>query len=246
MKITSDTIDPTLAVHGFFGRKYGKSSGAYASLNCSKFVGDNPAAVLRNLEIVRRDLGAKKLITLKQVHGNVCIVADDETESDVEADAVVTRIPGIGIGVLTADCAPVLLADKKTGTVGAAHAGWRGAVAGVLESAIRKMRELGSDPRDIVAVIGPCISPDSCETDEEFAKNFKRNEVCLFVANSKLHFDLPRYCLKRLTEAGVPENGTDFVDVDTFASPEDYFSYRFANRNSKGICGRQISAICPR
>jgi YfiH family protein len=230
--------------HGFFGRKHGKSKGLYSSLNCSKFVGDDESLVLQNLDIIKKELEAKKLITLCQAHGSCCIVVDWQTESDTEVDAMVTRVPGIAIGILTADCAPILLFDKRHQAIGAIHAGWRGAVSGVIESTIQKMVELGSDPQNIVAAVGPCIAKESYEVDDDFKRNFRGKGDCFSLINSQLHFDLPKYCQNRLIESGLSENNVEAVNIDTYTDQKNYFSYRFANKNNGGICGRNISAIC--
>ncbi|MDR2781724.1 MAG: peptidoglycan editing factor PgeF [Holosporaceae bacterium] len=235
-KITFNYID-----YGFFGRKNGKSSFAYSSLNCSKFVGDDESLVQQNLDIVRRDLAADRLVTLNQVHSNLCIIVDEGTHSDQKADALVTRTPNIAIGVLTADCAPILFCDPQNRVIGAAHAGWRGAVGGIIESTVQKMVELGSDPKKIIAVIGPCIAKESYEVDNDFRQNFESNEDCFCTVNCHPHFDLPEYCRNRLLKSGVSEN--DILGIDTYANNDDYFSYRFANQNSNGVCGRNISVI---
>lgn len=235
------------APHGFFGRKGGVSSGEYESLNCSDYVGDSPNNVAESLDIVRKSLGksfaVSKLVTLKQIHGNVCIEVSNKTDSGVEADAMVTKEKNVAIGILTADCAPVLFFDPARSVVGAAHAGWRGAVGGVIESTVRRMQDLGCDPKNIVAAIGPCIGKNSYEIDDDFKRNFSGSGDCFCLVNLRLHFDLPKFCRKKLLESGVTESHINTIDIDTYASHESYFSYRFANKNSHGICGRQISVI---
>lgn len=207
-------------------------------------MGDDESLVRQNLDIVKNDLAADKLVTLNQIHSNLCIVVDECTESDLKADALVTRTPGVAVGVLTADCAPILLHDPQNRAVGAIHAGWRGAAGGVIESAIEKMREFGGDPEKITAVIGPCISKESYETDDDFRHNFEKSDDCFCVINGRLHFDLPRYCRNRLIASGISGNNIDVLGTDTCSNPENYFSYRFANRNTGGVCGRNISAVC--
>lgn len=234
--------------HGFFGRKGGKSNGLYASLNCSDYVGDSEEAVKANLEIAKGFLTSEstaKLITLKQIHSNICVeITKDNAISGIEADAMVTKEKNIAIGILTADCAPVLFFDPKKSIVGAAHAGWRGAVGGVIESTVKKMRECGSNPGNIVAAIGPCIGKNSYEIDDDFKRNFSGSGECFCLVNHRIHFDLPKFCRKRLLEAGIREANIEKIDVDTYANCNDYFSYRYARQNSSGICGRQLSAIC--
>jgi YfiH family protein len=244
--IKSSGIISELVDHGFFGRKYGKSSGLYSSLNCSRFVGDDEKVVLQNLDIVKNELHAQKIITINQQHSNLCIIADQRTEPDIKADAIVTKTPNIAIGILTADCAPILFFDKINHVIGAAHAGWRGAVSGIIESTVQKMTELGSDPQNIIAAIGPCISKESYEMDDEFKKNFHGSGDCFCIINLKMHFDLLKYCGNHLLKSKLDSSNIDTIGADTYANQEDYFSYRFANKNSNGICGRQISTICLR
>ncbi len=244
MKTKSDIFSDTVVEHGFFNRLDGVSSGVFASLNCSKFVGDDVASVTENLEIVRRELNAEKLITLNQVHGNTCILADKDTDSDVQADAFATNVSGIAIGILTADCAPVLLADEENHIIGAAHAGWRGAMRGVIQSTVREMIKLSAEMSKIKVAIGPCIHKNSYEIGDDFKREFKGNGSCFTLINSKLHFDLPKYCKEILLETGISPQNIDVSEVDTYANPESYFSYRFANQHTNGVCGRNISVIC--
>jgi YfiH family protein len=215
-------------------------------LNCSKFVGDDEATVLKNLDIVRKELQAERLITLNQTHSAVCIIADEQTESDIKADAVVTKTPNVAIGILTADCAPILFLDKKNPIIGAAHAGWRGAAFGIIEATVQKMTELGSDPKNIAAAVGPCVAARSYEVDDDFKRNFNGKGDCFRFINCKMHFDLPKYCRNRLIQSGLLDENVDTIEIDTYADQENYFSYRFANQNTNGVCGRQISAICLR
>ncbi|MDR1551266.1 MAG: peptidoglycan editing factor PgeF [Holosporaceae bacterium] len=246
MRIQSAKIVSEALNYGFFGRSGGKSNGCYALLNCSRFVGDDDELVKQNLNLVREELLADRLVTLNQVHSDRCIIVDDRTAVDSAADAMVSKAKGIAIGVLTADCAPVLLFDHKKGVIGAAHAGWKGAVTGVLGATVQKMTELGSDPADIVAAIGPCITVENYEIDEDFRHNFKGNDDCFHMINSKLHFNLPTYCCNRLTEAGLDKKNIDIMNIDTYSNQENYFSYRFANQHTSGVCGRCLSAICLR
>jgi YfiH family protein len=241
-KIVSAVVD-----HGFYGRKYGKSIGFYASLNCSMFVGDDEASVFENLDIVKNEFQCKKLVTLQQVHGNLCVTADLQTLSAIKADALVTTESGVAIGILAADCAPLLFMDRKNLIIGAAHAGWRGAVAGIIETTVEKMTKLGSRTSDIVAAVGPCIQRNSYEINNDFRRNFSDEDDCFFSINhKKMHFDLPKYCYRRLIRAGLNADNIDIMAIDTYADPENYFSYRFATKNTKGICGRNISVICLR
>jgi YfiH family protein len=244
VKIKSAKIIINGVDHGFFGRKYGKSEKLYASLNCSKFVGDDDASVSQNLDIVKNEIRSRKLITLHQVHSNLCITVDQKTKSDIKADAMVTSTPGVAIGILTADCAPVLFLDRKNRIIGAAHVGWRGAASGIIKAAVQKMIELGTDPRDVIAAVGPCIQKESYEVDDNFRQNFSDADNCFHHINHKMHFDLPKYCQNLLRQAGLDDANIDVIAIDTYIKREDYFSYRFATINTGKICGRNISAIC--
>jgi YfiH family protein len=208
------------------------------------FVGDDYASVSKNLDIVKNEFQCRKLVTLQQVHGNLCIRADLQTSSMIEADALVTAESSVAIGILTADCAPILFMDRKNPIIGAAHAGWRGAVAGIIEATVEKMTKLGSRASDTIAVIGPCIQRNSYEIDDDFRQNFNDEDDCFFSIDHKIHFDLPRYCYRRLIKAGLNAGNIDVIATDTYADPENYFSYRFAIKNTGGICGRNISVIC--
>ena len=229
-------------VCSFFNRNSGFSEGLFSSLNCSRFVGDDPKSVERNLEFVRKSIGAKKLITLKQIHSAKCIVVDKKSESDQEADALVTRSEDIALGILTADCVPVLLFDPNKKIIGAAHAGWKGAKAGIIENTIEKMVSMGSNREDIVAEVGPCIHVESYEVDEGFLNNFPAEYFTKI--RGKDHFDIVKFCCDGLKKRGISKISVD--EIDTYKSHEKYFSFRYAKQNSSGICGRNISVICLR
>lgn len=246
MKVKSGFFSSAIIDHAFLGRQSGASEGVYASLNCSKFVGDDESSVAQNLEHVRNSLSASSLITLNQIHSASCIIVDENSVSDIKADAMVTNIPGIALGILTADCAPVLLADEKHKIIGAAHAGWKGAFYGVLQSTVNKMLELGADVEEIKAAVGPCIGKESYEIGEDFKREFKGSGSCFAIINFRLHFDLAKYCNEQLVSAGVNQDNIDVFYVDTFVNSEDYFSYRYANLHTGGKCGRNLSAVCLR
>ncbi|MBO4405206.1 MAG: peptidoglycan editing factor PgeF [Alphaproteobacteria bacterium] len=224
----------------FFDRDSGFSDGLFSSLNCSRFVGDNPESVEKNLEFVRKSVGAKKLITLNQIHSAKCVIVDENSESDQEADALVTQSEGVALGILTADCVPVLLADPVKKIVGAAHAGWKGAKSGVIENTIEKMVSLGSSCENMISVIGPCVHVESYEVGKDFLDNFPPkyfSKIC-----DKYHFDVVKFCCDRLREKGISKISVN--EIDTFKNHEKYFSFRYAKKNSDGICGRNISVIC--
>lgn len=224
----------------FFGRSSGFSKGLFSSLNCSKFVGDDLESVEKNLEFVRKSIGARKLITLNQIHSAKCVIIDEKSESDLEADAMVTQSEGIALGILTADCVPVLLFDPVKKIIGAAHAGWKGAKAGVVENTIEKMASLGSNRRDIVAIIGPCVHVESYEVGEDFLRNFP-GEYFIKI-RGRDHFDIVNFCYDRLKEKGISKISVD--EIDTYKNQKKYFSFRYARQNSNGVCGRNISVIC--
>lgn len=230
--------------HGFFGRSGGCSSGLFSSLNVGKFVGDDLASVQKNLDAVKADLKADVLVTLKQIHSSKCLVVKNSDEIDQEADAMVTNVKGIAIGVVTADCAPLLFFDETKNIVGAAHAGWKGAVGGVIESTLDCMQLLGSDLNNVVVAIGPCIHVGSYEVDDDYLNNFPDDKNCFEKIDGKYHFDLPKYCVNRLIKRGVPSQNIEVIDVDTFQNPQKYFSFRYANKYSDGVCGRNLSVIC--
>ncbi len=235
--------------HGFFTRAGGTSHGLYHSNNCAFGSDDDRSSVSRNRDSCMRHLGAKALVTVKQHHtANVVTVTTPWTWEDAPiADALVTAEPQIAIGILTADCGPVLFADAKAGVIGAAHAGWRGAFDGVLENTVAAMATLGADPARIVAVLGPCIAQASYEVGPEFMARFTDRDPAYALyftepkANGHVHFDLPAFVGDRLRSAGV---GTVIVEgSDTCTADTQFFSYRRSVLRSERDYGRQLSAI---
>ena len=227
-------------VYSFFGRSSGFSEGLFSSLNCSKFVGDNLRSVEKNLEFVRKSISARKLITLNQIHSAKCAVVDEKSESDQKADALVTQSEDVALGILTADCVPVLLFDPIKKIIGAAHAGWKGAKDGVIENTIEKMISLGSRREDIMSAIGPCVHVESYEVGDDFLSNFSSEYFSKI--NGTDHFDIVKFCRDRLQEKGVSKISIN--EIDTYKNHEKYFSFRYAKKNSDGVCGRNISVIC--
>jgi YfiH family protein len=234
--------------HGFFTRQGGVSEGPYASLNCNFSGGDNPARVTANRARVATHLGvpASNLLGVRQVHGThvVTITTPWPAGRGPDADAMVTAIPGLALGVITADCAPVLLHDATAGVTGAIHAGWRGAAAGVLEACLTAMRALGATK--ITAVVGPCIAQPSYEVgpdlrDAVMAAPF--DAIPYFTPGrppDRFQFNLAGYVTARLAAAGANAHA---LGVDTFADPERFFSHRRRTLNQEGPIGHQISAI---
>ena len=210
--LTTQLSDIPWVRHGFFSRRGGVSEGLYKGLNCGPGSGDKPDHVranrIRAAEML--DLPPDAILTVHQVHSPDAVYAAEAWPAGKapEADAIVTDRPDLGIAILTADCAPVLFASQKDKVIGAAHAGWKGALFGVLESTVGKMRDMGVDPGDISAAIGPCIGPASYEVSENFAEPFLKQaqENEQFFQTGKpghLYFDLPGYVGHRLRLAGV-------------------------------------------
>lgn len=234
--------------HAFFGRRGGVSEGEFASLNTSRRVGDDPANVAENLHRATMALkaGARPLVTVRQVHGTTVYVHEGQQRpaEHPEADAVVTRERGVVLGIRTADCVPVLFADAEAGIIAAAHAGWRGAVDGVVSRTVEAMIRLGADPSRIAAAIGPAISAENYEVGEDFARTIAENyaEALPFVireGHSSPHFDVPGLVLSQLSALGI---ASDRVGGCTYAHPELYFSHRYSTHHG-GRAGRQIALI---
>jgi polyphenol oxidase len=235
--------------HGFLGRSGGVSEGEMWGLNVGYGSGDDPNAIAENrrraIEAVRP--GAE-LVTVHQIHSATAVHADSAWPHDERphADALVTDRPGLLLGVLTADCTPVLLADAEAGIIGAAHAGWRGAVAGVTDATIAAMEQLGATREHIHAAVGPSLGPSSFEVGEDLRDQFIAEDEAnarFFTAEPgrKAHFDLPSYVRHRLLAAGVAEVET--LQVDTYADPDHFYSYRRSTHLGEPSYGRQISLI---
>lgn len=241
--------------YGFYGRTGGVSDGIYASLNCAPGSSDDGEKVAKNRSIVAKDLGVKdgNISTLFQCHSPTCYAIETHVpvgEERPKGDALVTDVSGLAIGVLTADCGPVLFAAKKPDggpVIGAAHAGWGGALGGVLEDTVAKMVQLGAPLEGIKACLGPCIMQPSYEVQENFARPFliKHEEAERFFMSGRkaghLMFDLPGYIAFRLSEAGVRH--VSLMGVDTYADEENCFSFRRATHRGEPDYGREISAI---
>jgi len=233
--------------HGFFGREGGVSGGIYASLNAGTGSDDDAVAVADNRALIAGALGvaATHLIGVHQVHSpNAVFVTAPWSEERPQADALVTTAHGLAISVLTADCTPVLLADADAGVIGAAHAGWKGALAGVLESAVALMREHGA--KRIVAAIGPTIQQASYEVGPEFQTAFLTRDPSFarfFTAGKgdRLLFDLPAFCAERLKAAGVEQVET--LPLDTYAEESRLFSHRRSVHRKEHGYGRNCAAI---
>lgn len=233
--------------HGFLGRRGGVSTGVCGGLNVGLGSGDDPAAVAENrARAVAAVLPQATLVTCFQVHSADCVVAEPwSPDARPHADALVTDRPGLLLGVLTADCAPVLFADVA-GVVGAAHAGWRGALAGVTDRTLDAMETLGADRDRVVAAIGPCIARANYEVDDAFRDCFRaadaENDRFFAPSRAQHHrFDLEAYVAHRLAAAGVGR--IEALGLDTYAAPDRFYSYRRSTHRGEPDYGRQIALI---
>ncbi|MGB5557900.1 MAG: peptidoglycan editing factor PgeF [Paracoccaceae bacterium] len=236
--------------HGFFTRRGGASSGVFSGLNCGPGSSDQTEIVAINraraAEALHVAPGA--LLTVHQIHSpDVLTITDPKARTDIRADAMVTALSDVALGVLTADCQPVLFADKNAGVIGAAHAGWKGAMAGVLEATVDAMSALGATRANITAIIGPAISQAAYEVGPEFLESFLADDsenVRFFIngQSDRYHFDLPGYGLYRLRKSGIGR--VDWTHHCTYADPQRFYSYRRSVHAKEADYGRLISAIC--
>lgn len=235
--------------HGFFGREGGVSTGIYASLNAGPGSNDAPGDVAENRARIARAMGAapEALVSLYQIHSATVLRVDAAITGDrPKGDAIVTTAPGLALAILTADCAPILLADVEAGVIGAAHAGWKGALAGVGEACVDEMEAAGARRERIVAAIGPCIHQPSYEVGPEFATAFvaaSAADSAFFRpgAGDRLRFDLPGYVRARLLARGVGQ--VDVAPFDTYSEPHALFSHRRCVHLAEGDYGRNCAAI---
>ncbi len=244
--ITSDSLSPFR--HGFFTRRGGASSGIFEGLNCGFGSSDQTDAVATNRARVAdaMQVDLDHLVSVHQYHSAEVVALTEARQDRPKADAMVTATPGIALGILTADCQPVLFADPENGVVGAAHAGWGGAVGGVLEATVDAMEALGADRDHIRAVIGPSISQASYEVGQEYLERFLDDDpdnarfFAQGVAADKYQFDLPGYGLARLRAAGVQ---ADWTRHCTYADPSRFYSYRRSVHDKDPDYGRLIATI---
>jgi polyphenol oxidase len=235
--------------HGFLGRRGGVSEGIVAGLNVGLGSQDDRTAIAENRRrAVEAVLPGAKLVTLHQVHSpdTIAVTAPYPDDARPHADALATATPGLLLGILTADCAPVLLADREAGVVGAAHAGWKGALGGVTDSVVAEMEKLGARRDRIAAAVGPCIARTSYEVDEGFFRRFceadPENERFFLDGRAGHHqFDLEAYVGARLAAAGIGR--VQLLGADTYANAEAYFSFRRATHRGEADYGRQIALI---
>ena len=252
LKVTAPNLSgPPNIAHGFFGRSGGSSSGIYESLNCGPGSGDDRDHVVENRRRALAALAAQKsqLVTLYQIHSAEGVTVHEPWEigNAPKADAMATNVPGIALGILTADCSPVLFADAQAGVIGAAHAGWKGALAGVIEQAVGRMEQLGAERARIAAAIGPCISWSAYEVSEEFRVTFMRHDEAntrFFTFAERVghwQFDLPAYVRARLHASGLADAAA--LLHCTYAEAENFYSFRRTTHRGEGDYGRQLSAI---
>ncbi|MFM9976815.1 MAG: peptidoglycan editing factor PgeF [Sphingomonadaceae bacterium] len=236
--------------HGFLGREGGVSRGIVAGLNVGLGSADDPAAIAENRRLAVAAIApGAALVTAYQIHSAEAVIATGPWSDTArpKADAIVTDRPGLALGILTADCAPVLLADRQAGVIGAAHAGWKGALAGITDATIAAMETLGADRARIAAAIGPCIARASYEVDDAFQARFAADDPAnerFFADGARpghAQFDLEAYVAHRLATGGVGR--IEMLGADTYAQPTRYFSFRRATHGGEPDYGRQISLI---
>lgn len=247
MTLSPITARALAAPHGFFTREGGVSAGVYEGLNCGVGSKDDPTAVKENRARVAAHLEASALVSVHQHHSAEVITVDgDWSAGRPKADAMVSRAPGVALGVLTADCAPVLFADPQAGVVAAAHAGWRGAIGGVTDATVDAMAALGASRERIRAVIGPTISQRAYEVGPEFMEKFLADDDAnarFFAGGTgdRMQFDLPGYLLNRLRAAGVAE--AEWTGHCTCSDPAKFYSYRRSCHEREPDYGRLVAAI---
>lgn len=236
--------------HGFFGRRGGHSTGLFASLNMSTSTGDRPNLVEKNRAAALAALGLPpdSLAVMRQTHSTIVLGVNrppGEAERP-EADGMVTNMPGVALGILTADCTPILLADPVARVIGAAHAGWKGATQGIAGKVVDAMVSLGAEPERIIAAIGPTISYKNYEVGPDFARNLlatyrdAANRIGKPDGAEREHFDLPGFVFDQLHDAGI--GLVDDLRLCTYGEPKRYFSHRYATER-QWVAGRQISII---
>ncbi len=244
--LTSDSLAPIQ--HGFFTRCGGASSGVFSGLNCGTGSTDQSEAVAINRDRVAQAMNVPPaaLVGVHQIHSADVVAVTEPLTDKPKADALVTATPGLALSILTADCQPVLFSDPVAGVIGAAHAGWRGALDGVLEATIDAMEALGAQRADIIATVGPTISQRAYEVGPEFLDNFMAEspDNTRFFANGtgdRMLFDLPAYGVHRLRSAGVGD--ASWIRHCTYSDPDRFFSYRRATHAKEADYGRLISTI---
>jgi len=236
--------------HCFFSRKNGFSKGSYESLNCGLGSNDKKENVLKNLELVGKKIGCKResLITLNQKHTNkvICFNSHDDVKNKLSGDSMVTKVKNVGIGILTADCASIFFYDPKNKIIGCSHAGWKGALNGIIKNTVEKFNELNSNNEDLTAVVGPCINKKNYTVKKDFLNKFidkdKKNEIFFEkISNENYCFDLRGYINKEISKLSI--KNIENIEKDTFSEPDFFYSYRRSCVNKEQDYGRCISVI---
>ena len=236
--------------HCFFSRKNGISQGIYESLNCGIGSNDDKKNVLKNLETVSEKIGCAKelLITLNQKHSNKVIYFESkkDVKNKLHGDAIISKVRNVGIGILAADCAPILFYDPIKKIIACAHSGWKGALNGIIKNTVKKFNELNCKNEDLIAVIGPCIKKQNYEVRTDFFEKFtfedKKNDIFFEKINSeKYNFDLRGFINKEIFNLNV--RNVENVEIDTFSEKEFFYSYRRSCLNKEIDYGRCISVI---
>ena len=236
--------------HCFFSRKNGFSKGHFLSLNCGLGSGDKKENVLKNLSLVSNKIGCKDevLITLNQIHSNKVIYFENKGSiiNKLSGDAIVTKIKNVAIGILSADCAPILLYDHSKKIIGCIHSGWKGALNGVIRNTVKKFKELDSNIDNLTAVVGPCIGKESYEVKIDFyerfvGQNLKYEEFFKKIADEKYIFDLRGFINNKISDSNI--KNIENIKMDTFSEKDFFYSYRRTCVNKEKDYGRCISVI---
>ena len=233
--------------HYFFNRLGGTSKGIYRSLNCGNGSKDKSANITKNLKIVSKKIGcaSRNLVSLNQIHSNKVYKINSVPKKRMAGDAMITNKKNIAISILTADCAPILIVDKKKKFVGAIHAGWKGAFKGIVKKTIQLLKKNGCSEKDMAVCIGPCIKKNSYEVKDDFFKLFKdknkKNVKFFKFKKKKIFFNLSEYIKSQFHENGVKK--IDIIRKDTYNLKNNFFSSRRSKKNRHNDYGRNISAI---
>tara|TARA_Y100000590_G_scaffold44776_1_gene47586 strand:+ start:235 stop:996 length:762 start_codon:yes stop_codon:yes gene_type:complete len=236
--------------HCFFSRKNGVSQGIYEGLNCGLGSDDDKENVLKNLEFVSKKMECEKksLITLNQKHSNRVIYFENklDVKNKLHGDAIISKVKNVGIGILAADCAPILFYDPKRKIIACAHSGWKGALTGIITNTVKKFNELNSKNEDLIAVVGPCISKQNYEVGKEFfekfiSQNSKNKYFFEKINNERYKFDLREFINKEISNLNI--KNIENIDIDTYSQKDFFYSYRRSQINKEKDYGRCISVI---
>ena len=246
--ITSNLLRQTnLVSHGFFNKNNGFSKGIYKSLNCGKGSLDNKKTVKRNLDYVKKKIHSKKnnIVLLYQIHSSKYFYLKKFPKKKLIGDGLITNIKNVPLGILTADCAPILILDEKKKIIAALHVGWKGAYKNILIKVLKKLTKLGTKKKDIIAVIGPCIAQNNYEDSKEFKKKFikksRKNIIFFKLKKRKIYFNLPKFIENQLISFGIFK--IDVIKKDTFDIKKKFFSARRSLKRNEPDYGRNISVI---